>query len=211
MSQAAPVHVISHPLVQRSLTILRDESTVNEIFRHHLRRAGRLMAYPLTADFELRETTVKTPLTETRGSTLARPTVLVPILRAGLGMMEGVLDVIPDATVGHVGLYRDEVTLKPKTYYENLPSHLAESEVILVDPMLATGGSSSVGVAVLKRHGATRIRFLSLVSCPAGIEAFHRLHPEVPIFTASIDEGLNDKSFILPGLGDAGDRYFGTT
>ncbi len=145
-----------------------------------------------------------------RGAVLAKPVVFVPILRAGVGMLDGMLGLIPDAQVGHLGLYRDEKTLRPVSYYRRLPRDVSEAEVLLLDPMLATGHSACEAVAVLKTHGATSIRFICIVACPQGIKQLRTAHPDVPIFTAAVDAGLNDVGYIVPGLGDAGDRYFGT-
>lgn len=204
------VHLISHPLIAQNLTALREETTSTASFRQELRSVARLMTPSVTADLATTSVPVKTPLTETTGSVLARPLIIVPILRAGLGMAEAVMDMIPDASVAHLGLARDEETHEPKVYYQNYPSNFSASDLILVDPMLATGGSAIAAASLLKENGASSIRFLNLVSCPEGIEAFHQSHPDIPIYTAAIDEGLNDQAYIVPGLGDAGDRYFGT-
>ncbi|MDP0492304.1 MAG: uracil phosphoribosyltransferase [Verrucomicrobiota bacterium JB023] len=204
------VHVVDHPLVKRSLTILRDEATLAPDFRLHLRLIARFLAAKASEDVGVVETEVRTPLQMTSGTALARPIVLAPILRAGLGMAEGMLEMVPDARMAHLGLYRDEETLEPKVYYESYPPDFAESHVVLVDPMLATGGSSVAAADMVKAAGATSVSFLNLVSCPEGIAEFHKHHPDICIVTASVDEGLNEKGYIVPGLGDAGDRYFGT-
>jgi uracil phosphoribosyltransferase len=168
------------------------------------------MTFDVTRDFETEPVEIETPIQKTQGARLKRPIVLVPILRAGVGMLNGFTEILPDAAVGYIGLYRDEITLEAKPYYSNLPPNIAECEVILIDPMLATGSSSAEGATQLKKAGATRIRFAALVAAPEGIQAFHDQHPDIPIFTASVDLGLNENSYIVPGLGDAGDRYFGT-
>ncbi|MEM9081230.1 MAG: uracil phosphoribosyltransferase [Verrucomicrobiota bacterium] len=204
------VEVVEHPLVARSLTLLRDEETSVAEFRAHMRLVAKLMTPAVTEGVHTVEKSLRTPLEETKGSVLEAPVVVAPILRAGLGMAEGVAEMIPDAGIAHIGLYRDEKTLEPKVYYENYPSGLFESLVVMVDPMLATGGSAIAAADLLKTNGASDLCFLTLVACPEGIEAFHGKHPEVPIYTAAVDRGLNEKGYILPGLGDAGDRVFGT-
>jgi len=163
-----------------------------------------------TKDLPLREIDVRTPITQTTGAALARPVVFVPILRAGLGLLDGILPLVPEATVAHVGIKRDEETALPQSYYANLPANLASADVFLLDPMLATGGSACEAVRQLQAAGATRIAMICVVSCPEGLAAMERAHPDVPVITAAIDQGLNDKCYIVPGLGDAGDRYFGT-
>ena len=168
------------------------------------------MAFEVTRDFETRPIEIETPNTTTTGFEPVRPVVLVPILRAGLGMLEGLLRVIPDAHIGHIGMYRDEETLEPKNYYCKMPPNLAEADVILIDPMLATGNSAAEATRQLREQGASRIHFLSLLSAPEGIKHFHEVQPDIPIYTAAIDEKLNEVGYIVPGLGDAGDRYFGT-
>src|SRR5689334_18134654 len=168
------------------------------------------MVYEVTRDWPTKPRVVQTPMEKTTGNVLARQVTLVPILRAGLGMAEGVLRLLPDARLGHLGVYRDEKTLEPVPYYQKLPPDIALTEVLLIDPMLATGGSGSAAISFLKKAGVTNMRFVCLVAAPAGIEAVHRLHPEVPIYAASIDRELNEKGYIMPGLGDAGDRIFGT-
>ena len=204
------LRVIEHPLVARSLTILRDASTDAATFRLHLRLIARLMTPAVTDTVPTDPVTVATPLQEASGSVLRGPIVLAPILRAGLGMADGLLEMIPDARVAHLGLRRDETTLEPEVYSEDYPADLPQSQVILIDPMLATGGSSIVAADLLRRRGATAISFFNLVSCPKGIEAFHERHPAIPIITAAVDAGLNEQAYIVPGLGDAGDRYFDT-
>ncbi|HDL86325.1 MAG TPA: uracil phosphoribosyltransferase [Candidatus Acetothermia bacterium] len=204
------LHIINHPLIQNKLTRLRDINTKNHNFRLLLEELTAFMVYEITRDYPLRDVEVTTPLETMTGKVLDTPVVLVPILRAGTGMLGGVLDLIPTARVGHIGLYRDPKTLKPVEYYAKFPRMLREAHVILVDPMLATGGSAIVGIDILKREGATKIQFLCLVAAPEGVKAFSDVHPDVPIYTAALDRELNEHGYILPGLGDAGDRIFGT-
>ena len=204
------LHILDHPLIQSKLTRLRDVSTNNHNFRLLLEELTAFMVYEITRDYPLREVEVETPFEQTVGKVLDVPVVLVPILRAGTGMLRGVLDLIPTAKVGHIGIYRDPDSLKPVEYYAKLPPELPESQVVLVDPMLATGGSAVVAVDIIKREGGTMIQFLCLVAAPEGVEVFSRAHPDVPIYTAALDRQLNERGFILPGLGDAGDRIFGT-
>jgi uracil phosphoribosyltransferase len=202
--------VIDHPLVQVKVARLRDEATSTPDFRRALREAAALLFVATTADLATVETTVQTPLAPCPARRLERPLVLVPILRAGLGLLEGVFELVPEAQVAHIGIYRNEETLAPVSYYAKVPPGVAEADVILLDPMLATGHSGAAAVSALKAAGAVRIRFLCLVSCPQGIEYFHDAHPEIPIYTAAVDSHLNEKGYIVPGLGDAGDRFFGT-
>ena len=202
--------IIKHPLVKRDLTSLRNKFTPSNVFRAVLRRTGSLMAYEVTRDFKLRSVTISTPLEKTGGSVVIDSIILVPILRAGLGLVGGFVEVLPDARVGHIGLYRDEETLRPVDYYLKLPRNLKNAMVIVLDPMLATGGSAAAAVTFLKKKGARKIRFVSLVAAPEGVRTLSKTHPDVKIFTCSLDRGLNDRGYILPGLGDAGDRIFGT-
>jgi len=204
------LHILDHPLIQSKLTRMRDVRTDNEAFRVLLDELTALMVYEISRNYPLRERQIDTPLETTTGPGLDAPVVLVPILRAGTGMLGGVLHLIPMAKVGHIGLYRDPVTLDPVEYYCKLPPELAEAQVILVDPMLATGGSAVAATDIIKREGGRQIQFLCLVAAPEGVDAYSRAHPDVPIYTAALDRELNDKGYILPGLGDAGDRIFGT-
>src|SRR5436305_4680427 len=204
------VITLSHPVIQTKLTELRDYAADHREFRALLNEIGSLMVYEVTRDWPTTPRPVQTPLERTTGRVLARRVTLVPILRAGLGMAGGVLRLLPDARLGHLGVYRDEKTLEPVTYYQKLPPDVAQTEVLLIDPMLATGGSGSAAVSFLKKAGVTNVRFVCLVAAPEGIAALHAQHPEVPIYCAAIDRELNDKGYILPGLGDAGDRLFGT-
>src|SRR3954453_1823019 len=204
------VIVIDHPVVQTKLTELRDYTTEHRKFRTLLDEIAGLMVYEVTRDWPTTAKPVQTPLERMTGRVLARQVTLVPILRAGLGMANGVLKLLPDARMGHLGVYRDEGTLEPVSYYQKLPPDIASTEVLLIDPMLATGGSGSAAVSVLKQAGVTSMKFVCLVAAPEGIQAVHRVHPELPIYTAAIDRELNEKGYIMPGLGDAGDRIFGT-
>jgi len=212
MSRSLPKNliVIDHPLIQRDLTILRDRTTDNMMFRSTLRRIASVMAFVVTHDLRLRRTVVRTPLERTRGFRLAERVVLVPVLRAGLGMIEGFLDYLPEARVGHVGLYRNEETLLPVEYYARFPRTLRSSIVMLLDPMLATGGSAVAAVDFLKKKGARRVKFVSLLASPQGARHFIERHPDVQVYTTIVDRTLNEHGYILPGLGDAGDRIFGT-
>lgn len=202
--------IIDHPLIRRDLTLLRDRETPSQLFRAVLRRMSSLMAYEVTKSLSLKEKSVKTPLERTKGYFVAEPIVLVPILRAGLGMVGGFVEVLPDARVGHIGLYRDEETLKPVDYYAKFPKNLDKALTIVLDPMLATGGSASAAILFLKAKGAKRICLVSLVAAPEGVSTLSKAHPDIVIYTCALDRELNAKGFILPGLGDAGDRIFGT-
>jgi uracil phosphoribosyltransferase len=204
------VILIDHPVIQTKLTELRDYTTDHRKFRALLDEIAGLMVYEVTRDWPTMPRVVQTPLERMTGRVLARQVTLVPILRAGLGMADGVLKLLPEARLGHLGVYRDEKTLEPVPYYQKLPPDIASTEVLLIDPMLATGGSGSAAIAFLKKAGVTSLRFVCLVAAPEGVQALHRQHPEVPIYCAAIDRELNDKAYILPGLGDAGDRIFGT-
>jgi len=203
-------NLIDHPLVKRNITILRDVNTNCETFRSAISRLSNIIAVKLFVDLKLKEIEVQTPLEKTIGFKLAQEVVIVPVLRAGLGMVNGFLQVIPDAKVGHIGLERDEKTLKPVEYYYKTPANLIEHEIILVDPMLATGGSASAAISFLKKRGADNIIFACIVAAPEGINKINEDHPDVKIFGAALDRELNDKGYIIPGLGDAGDRTFGT-
>jgi len=203
------VTVIDHPLVQHNLTRLRDRRTDPQEFRRVLGEVASLMVYEATRTFEISRTRVQTPLESTTGFNLKREVILVPILRAGLGMLDSILQLIPRARVGFIGLKREETTLEATFYHKSLPQNLRPFEVVLIDPMLATGGSALAALQLLQQHRAERIRLVSLVSSPAGIQAVRRKYPRLAIFTASIDRALNERGFILPGLGDAGDRLFG--
>ncbi len=202
---------VNHPLIQHKLTILRDEKTDTKAFRETLNEIAKLMTYEATKNLKLVAATVKTPLMETTGYTLQDKAVgIVPILRAGLGMVDGVISLIPTAKVGHIGVYRNEETLEPVYYYCKLPDDIAERKVILLDPMLATGGSAVYAVDYLKEKGVKDIIFMCLVAAPEGISKMLNRHPDVDIYVAKIDQGLNANGYIYPGLGDCGDRIFGT-
>ena len=205
------VKVIDHPLIQHKLTLIRDIRTGTKDFRELLEEIAMLMAYELTRDLPLEEIEVETPVVKCRARVLAGKKIsVVPILRAGLGMVSGVLRLIPAAKVGHIGVYRDPQTLKPVEYYCKLPPDVSEREVIVIDPMLATGGSSVAAIDMLKRDGAKQIKLMCLVAAPEGVKIVNDAHPDVEIYTAAVDECLNDHGYIVPGLGDAGDRIFGT-
>jgi uracil phosphoribosyltransferase len=204
------LHHVNHPLIAAELTRMRDPDCPSPEFRQRARRIASLMVPAVTADLETTTVPCPTPLEITSGKTVSRPIILVPILRAGLGFLDGFLDLIPQAAVAHIGLARNEKTLRPEAYYLKHPVLLEDAEMILLDPMLATGGSAVHAVTTLLEAGATRIRFASLLAAPEGIATLREAHPEVQIYTASIDRCLNDLGYILPGLGDAGDRLFGT-
>ncbi|SET21228.1 uracil phosphoribosyltransferase [Oceanicella actignis] len=203
--------IVDHPLVQHKLTYMRDKDASTGKFRRLLREISLLLGYEALRDLPMTTTTVETPLQETEAPVLAgKKVALVSILRAGNGLLDGVLELVPSARVGFVGLYRDEETLQPVQYYFKVPKDLADRPVIVLDPMLATGNSSAAAVTLLKEAGARDIRFLCLLAAPEGVARMKEAHPDVPIITAALDERLNEKGYILPGLGDAGDRMFGT-
>ncbi|WP_040227633.1 uracil phosphoribosyltransferase [Bhargavaea cecembensis] len=205
------VHVFDHPLIQHKLTYIRDVNTGTKEFRELVDEVATLMAYEITRDLPLRKTEVQTPVQMAESYVLAGKKLgVVPILRAGIGMVDGIVKLIPTAKVGHIGLYRDPETLKPVEYYAKLPSDVGEREFIVVDPMLATGGSAIAAIDSLKTRGATHIRFMCLIAAPEGVKALADAHPDVDIYIAALDEKLNDHGYIVPGLGDAGDRLFGT-
>jgi len=211
MSEDMKVTVINHPLIQHKLTLMRQKDTSTKDFRQLLEEISMLMAYEVTRDFPLKEIEIETPVAKCRANVLSGKKVgVVPILRAGLGMLNGVVNMIPSARVGHVGMYRDPETLKPVEYYCKLPGDVAERTLIVVDPMLATGGSASAALSLLKEKGAKSLILMCLVSAPEGIKVINEEHPDVPLFVAAVDEKLNEKGYIVPGLGDAGDRIFGT-
>lgn len=204
------VHVSQHPLVKHKLTLLRNVTTEHKKFRELIRELAMLLGYEATADLRLSETTVETPMAAAPGYKLEEAIGLVPILRAGLGMVDGIHEMIPDAQVWHLGIYRDEKTLRPVSYYNKLPVEPTVQLCLVLDPMLATGGSATAAVQVLKEWGVTRIKFVGLIAAPEGIETLASAHPDLPIHLAAIDDHLNERGFIMPGLGDAGDRQFGT-
>lgn len=205
------VHVIDHPLVTHKLTLMREKQTGTKDFRELLEEIAMLMTYEITRDFPLEEVEIETPVAKCREKVLAGKKVgVIPILRAGLGMLSGIVSMIPAARVGHIGLYREPETLEPVEYYSKLPRDIAERTLIVCDPMLATGGSASVALSLLKAKGAKTIILMCLVSAPEGVARVQKDHPDVPLYVAAIDEKLNEKGYIVPGLGDAGDRIFGT-
>ncbi|HRI57683.1 MAG TPA: uracil phosphoribosyltransferase [Anaerolineae bacterium] len=204
------VHISNHPLIQHKLTLLRDRDTEPKKFRALVREMAMLLAYEATQDLSVEPVAVQTPLAAAQGYDLRDPIGLVPILRAGLGMVEGIWEMMPSAEVWHIGLYRDERTLRPVEYYNKLPVAPTVHVCLILDPMLATGGSAVATVDILKRWGAQRIKFVGLIAAPEGIERLSSAHPDVPIHVAAVDECLNNIGYIVPGLGDAGDRQFGT-
>ncbi len=204
------VHIMDHPLIQHKLALIRNKDTGVKEFRETISEIATLLCYDAARNLRTKEVLVETPLTTAKCNVLADSVAIVPILRAGLGMVDGILSLIPNAKVGHIGLYRDPQTKQPVEYYCKLPDHIQEREVFIVDPMLATGGSAIAAVQFLKNYGAKKINFLCIIAAPEGLNALHEAHPDVDIFCASLDEKLNDHAYIVPGLGDAGDRIFGT-
>lgn len=205
------VYVFDHPLIQHKLTYIRDKNTGTKEFRELVDEVATLMAFEITRDLPLEEIEIETPVTKAKTKVLSgKKIAIVPILRAGIGMVDGVLKLIPAAKVGHIGLYRDPETLKPVEYYAKLPADVEERDFIIVDPMLATGGSAVEAINSLKKRGAKSIKFMCLIAAPEGVQAIQEVHEDVDIYIASLDEKLNDHGYIVPGLGDAGDRLFGT-
>lgn len=206
------VNVIDHPLIQHKLTMMRKKETGTKDFRELLEEISMLMTYEITRDFPLKDVEIETPVAKCVGKELAdtRKVCVVPILRAGLGLQSGVVNMIPAAKIGHIGLYRDPETLKPVEYYCKMPSDIAERTMLVVDPMLATGGSAAAAITMLKEKGAKKLILMCLVAAPEGVKVINDEHPDVPVYVASVDEKLNEHGYIVPGLGDAGDRIFGT-
>lgn len=207
----ANVTIFDHPLIQHKIAILRSKGTDRKIFRELVDEITMFMCYEALRDLPLEEVEVETPLTTTKCNMLAGEDIaVVPILRAGLGMVSGILNMVPNAAVGHIGLYRDEKTLEPHEYYCKLPKKIDERQVILLDPMLATGGSAVAAINFIKQHGGKKIKFMCMIASPEGMKAVTDAHPDVDVYCAHMDEGLNERGYIVPGLGDAGDRLFGT-
>ncbi len=204
------VTIINHALLKHKMSIIRNKKTDVKEFRQTVSEIGSLMAYEVTKNLDLKEITIETPICETKCETLAKDVVVVPIMRAGMGMVDGFIELIPEAKVGHIGVYRDEKTLEPHTYYEKFPENMEEATVLLVDPMLATGGSAIAAIDILKKYGCKEITYIGLVGAPFGVEALTKAHPDVTIYLGALDEKINDKGYIVPGLGDCGDRIFGT-
>lgn len=205
------VVIMDHPLVAHKLTIMRDKNTSVKDFRELVSEIGMLITYEATRDLPLTTKHIETPICGMDAPTLAgRKFVVVPILRAGLGLVDGVLRMVPSARVGHIGMYRDEETLEPHPYFCKMPKDVAERDVLIVDPMLATGGSAIDAVSMIKKHGAANIKFMCIIAAPEGLAAFGKVHPDVKVYVGVLDEKLNDRNYIVPGLGDAGDRIFGT-
>lgn len=205
------VFVCDHPLIQHKLTYIRDENTTTKDFRELVDEVATLMAYEITRDIPLEKVQVRTPVTTADCRVISgRMLGLIPILRAGLGMVDGILKLVPAAKVGHIGLYRDPDTLEPVEYYAKLPTDVQERELIVIDPMLATGGSANAAIEALKKRGCTQIKLMCLIAAPEGVQAVQKAHPDIDLYVAAIDDYLNDHGYIVPGLGDAGDRLFGT-
>ena len=205
------LHVVDHPLVAHKLTILRDKDTSTKDFRDLVSEIGMLLTYEATRDLPLTQREVETPICKTVAPTLkGKKFAVVPILRAGLGLVEGVLRMVPSARVGHIGLYRNEETLEPVKYFCKMPKDIAERDVLIVDPMLATGGSAAAAISFMKEYGCTNIKLMVLLAAPEGVERLAKEHPDVDIYCGAVDSHLNEKGYIVPGLGDAGDRIFGT-
>ncbi|WP_461240416.1 uracil phosphoribosyltransferase [Paucilactobacillus sp. N302-9] len=203
--------VLDHPLIQHKLTLIRDKNVGTKIFRETVNEISTLMAYEVSRDMPLEDVEVETPVSKTVKKQLAgKKVAIIPILRAGLGMVDGILELIPAAKVGHIGMYRDETTLKPHEYFVKLPSDIDQRQLFVVDPMLATGGSAIMAIDALKKRGATNIKFVCLVAAPEGVKALTDKYPDIDVYTASLDDHLNEDGYIVPGLGDAGDRLFGT-
>ena len=206
----AKITIIDHPLIKHKMTQIRQKETKTKDFYQCVQEIGSLMAYEISRDFPLKDIEIETPICKTVQKTLASDIVIVPILRAGLGMVDGIREIIPSAKVGFIGLYRDEKTLVPHEYYAKFPDNIKSSIVLLVDPMLATGGSAVDAIDQIKKHGGKKIKFMCIIAAPEGLEKLHKAHPDVQIYVGHLDRQLNEQAYICPGLGDAGDRIFGT-
>lgn len=204
------VFVMNHPLIQHKLSIMRDKNTTVKDFRECAHEIGLLLGYEATKDLELEEFELETPITKMVGKRTKRGVALIPILRAGLGMVDALMNLIPSARIGHIGLYRNEETLEPVEYYCKVPTDIEKRQVLVLDPMLATGGSAVDAITLIKKRGAKNIKFVCIIAAPQGVEALRKAHPDVDIYCGAVDEKLNEKGYIVPGLGDAGDRLFGT-
>ena len=204
------IHEMTHPLIKHKISILRDKDTSTKEFREIVGEIASLMCFEATRHLELSDREIETPITKTVGKFITTPFTIVPVLRAGLGMVDTIKNLIPMAKIGHIGVYRDKHTHKPVEYYCKLPAEITEGEVLVVDPMLATGGSSAAAIDFIKQRGGKHIKFMCIIAAPEGIKALHEAHPDVEIFIGNIDEKLNEHCYIVPGLGDAGDRIFGT-
>ncbi len=202
--------VVTHPLIQHKLSLIRKKETGTKDFRENINEIASLMAYEITRDVPVRKVRIETPLVECSSYELSRDIVLVPVLRAGLGMVDGISNLIPTAKIGHVGMYRNHETLEPEQYYAKFPGNIGDAVVLVLDPMLATGGSASAAITTLKSKGASIIKLVCIVGAPEGVDRIKKDHPEVEIYLAALDDGLNNLGYIMPGLGDAGDRLFGT-
>ena len=211
MNRVIKVNILDHPLIQHKLTQIRQKDTPTTQFRQMINEIGGLMVYEITRDLPLEQVEIETPVATTKANVIAgKKMVVVPILRAGLGMVDGILKMIPSARIGHIGIFRDEETLQPVEYFAKFPDELDQRDIYIVDPMLATGGSAIAAINSIKQRGAKNIKLVCLVGAPEGVKAVNEAHPDVTIYLASLDEKLNDKGYIVPGLGDAGDRIFGT-
>lgn len=211
MSLVVKVNILDHPLIQHKLTQIRQKDTPTTQFRQMINEIGGLMVYEITRDLPLEQIEIETPVAKTKANVIAgKKMVVVPILRAGLGMVDGILKMIPSARIGHIGIFRDEETLQPVEYFAKFPDELDQRDIFIVDPMLATGGSAIAAINAIKQRGAKNIKLVCLVGAPEGVKAVNEAHPDVTIYLASLDEKLNEKGYIVPGLGDAGDRIFGT-
>lgn len=202
--------VLNHPLIDHKMSIIRNKETGSKEFRESVCEIGMLLTYEISRNFKTVPKVIETPMATTTSYVLEKPVVIIPILRAGLGMVEGIHKIIPNAKIGHIGLYRDEKTMEPVEYFSKLPPNIADSTVLVVDPMLATGGSASKTISMLKEAGATDIRFIGIVGCPEGVERLSKDHPKIDIYLAAMDSHLDENAYIVPGLGDCGDRLFGT-